>query len=104
MRFAWLLPAAVAVLAAGMAPAFADTVTVTIEKLKFSPAEISVKVGDTLEWVNKDPFAHTATVKGGWEVTIPPKKTASRVIQAGDTVDYFCRFHPNMKGKITVTP
>jgi plastocyanin len=104
MRFAWLLPAAVAGLGAGMAPAFADTVTVTIEKLVFSPKEISVKVGDTVEWVNKDPFAHTATVKGGWEVTIPPKKTASRVIQAGDTVDYFCRFHPNMKGKITVTP
>jgi plastocyanin len=35
---------------------------------------------------------------------IPPKKTASRVMQAGDSVDYFCRFHPNMKGKITVTP
>jgi len=104
MRFAWLFPAAAAVLAAGMAPAFAETVTVTIDKLVFSPAEASVKAGDTVEWVNKDAFAHTATVKGGWEVMIPPKKTASRVMQAGDTVDYFCRFHPNMKGKITVTP
>jgi plastocyanin len=104
MRFAWLLPTAVAVLAAGMAPAFADTITVTIEKLVFSPAEISVKAGDTVEWVNKDAFAHTATVKGGWEVMIPPKKTASRVMTAKDTVDYFCRFHPNMKGKITVAP
>jgi plastocyanin len=104
MRCAWLLPAAVIVLAAGIAPALADTVTVTIEKLAFSPKEISVKAGDTVEWVNKDAFAHTATVKGGWEVMIPPKKTASRIVQAGDTVDYFCRFHPNMKGKITVTP
>jgi plastocyanin len=25
-------------------------------------------------------------------------------MQAGDTVEYFCRFHPNMKGRITVTP
>jgi plastocyanin len=104
MRFAWLLPTAVALLAAGAAPAFADTVTVTIDKLAFSPKEISVKAGDTVEWVNKDAFAHTATVKGGWEVMIPPKKTASRVMQAGDSVDYFCRFHPNMKGKITVGP
>jgi plastocyanin len=104
MRCAWLLPAAVAVLAAGIAPALADTVTVTIDKLVFSPNEVSVKAGDTVEWVNKDAFAHTATVKGGWEVMIPPKKTASRVMQAGDTVEYFCRFHPNMKGRITVTP
>jgi plastocyanin len=104
MRCAWLLPAAAALLGAGMAPAFADTVTVTIDKLVFSPAEISVKAGDTVEWVNKDAFAHTATVKGGWEVTIPPNKTAGRAMTAEDTVDYFCRFHPNMKGKITVAP
>jgi plastocyanin len=87
-----------------MVPVLADTVTVTIDKLAFSPKEVSVKAGDTVEWVNKDAFAHTATVKGGWEVMIPPKKTASRVMQAGDTVEYFCRFHPNMKGRITVTP
>lgn len=104
MRFAWHLLAASALFAAGVAPAFADTITVTIDKLVFSPAEISVKVGDTVEWVNKDAFAHTATVKGGWEVMIPPKKTASRVMTAQDTVSYFCRFHPNMKGRITIVP
>ena len=104
MRFAWLLPAAAVLFAAGVVSAAAKTVTVTIDGLAFSPAEISVKAGDKVEWVNKDPFAHTATVKGGWEVMIPPKKTASRVMTAKDTADYFCRFHPNMKGKITVTP
>jgi plastocyanin len=104
MRPAWHLLAAAAVLLAGASSALADSVTVTIEKLVFSPAEITVKAGDTVEWVNNDAFAHTATVKDGWEVMIPPKKTASRVMQAGDTVGYFCRFHPNMKGKITVTP
>jgi plastocyanin len=104
MHRSWPLLAAGALLAAGVVPALADTVTVTIDKLAFSPKEISVKAGDTVEWVNKDAFAHTATVKDGWEVMIPPKKTASRVMTAGDTVDYFCRFHPNMKGKIAVTP
>jgi len=104
MRFAWLVPAVAVVLVASVASASAETITVTIDKLVFSPAAISVKAGDTVEWVNKDAFAHTATVKGGWEVMIPPKKTASRVMTATDTVDYFCRFHPNMKGKITVAP
>jgi plastocyanin len=85
-------------------PARADTITVTIEKLVFSPVDIKAKVGDTVEWVNKDILAHTATVKGGWDVMIPPKKSASLVLKKAGTVEYFCRFHPNMKGHITVSP
>ena len=71
--------------------------------MEFSPAQIDVKVGDTIEWVNKDILAHTATVNGGWDVMIPPKKSASMVVGAAASVDYYCRFHPNMKGRITVT-
>ncbi|MCR6499377.1 hypothetical protein MUO32_10070 [Shinella sp. CPCC 101442] len=56
----------------------------------------------TIEWTNTDPFAHTATVKGGWEVTIPPGQKATHVVTADDTVEYYCRFHPNMKGHIRV--
>ncbi|OJU37602.1 MAG: hypothetical protein BGN94_23000, partial [Rhizobiales bacterium 68-8] len=72
---------AAAVLASVLAaavPARAETIQVVIEKLVFSPAEISAHVGDTIEWVNKDPLAHTATVKGGWEVMIPARKTVSQ--------------------------
>jgi len=86
------------------APVKAETIQVTIDKLVFSPATVEAKVGDTIEWVNKDMFAHTATVKGGWEVMIPPKKSASLTLKAAGAVDYFCRFHPNMKGHIAVTP
>lgn len=77
-------------------------VHVTIEDLVFLPAEIEVRTGETIEWVNKDRMAHTATVKGGWEVMIPAGETATRVAEAGDSVDYYCRFHPNMKGRITI--
>jgi plastocyanin len=91
-------------LAAGIAPAQAETIQVTIDRLVFSPATIEAKVGDTIEWVNKDVFAHTATVKGGWEVMIPPKKSASLTLKAAGPVDYFCRFHPNMKGRLVVAP
>lgn len=85
-------------------PVKAETIEVTIDKLVYSPATIEAKVGDTIEWVNKDVVAHTATVKGGWEVMIPPKKSASLTLKAAGPVDYFCRFHPNMKGHITVAP
>ncbi|MFD1987996.1 cupredoxin family copper-binding protein [Mesorhizobium newzealandense] len=91
-------------LAIGIVPAQAETIQVTIDKLVFSPATVEAKVGDTIEWVNKDVFAHTATVKGGWEVMIPPKKSASLTLETAETVDYFCRFHPNMKGRLVVAP
>ncbi|MFC3075173.1 cupredoxin domain-containing protein [Shinella pollutisoli] len=87
----------------GPARAEASTVRITVEKLAFVPEEITVRAGDTIEWVNKDPFAHTATVKGGWEVAIPPGKTGTRVAAAGDDIEYYCRFHPNMKGRIVVS-
>ena len=91
-------------LAIGIAPAQAETIQVTIDRLVFSPATVEAKVGDTIEWVNKDLFAHTATVKGGWEVMIAPKKSASLTLKAAGPVDYFCRFHPNMKGRLVVAP
>ncbi|WP_095202436.1 cupredoxin domain-containing protein [Mesorhizobium carmichaelinearum] len=99
IRLSWL-----AALALTVAPAAAATIEVTIDKLVFSPATVEAKVGDTIEWVNKDVIAHTATVKGGWEVMIPPKKSASLTVKAAGAVDYFCRFHPNMKGRLVVAP
>jgi plastocyanin len=100
-RRQFLLTAA-ALAASTPARAHNGTVHVTIENLAFIPAEIEVKAGETIEWTNKDRIAHTATVKGGWEVMIPAGKVATRVAEAGDNVDYYCRFHPNMKGRIVV--
>jgi plastocyanin len=87
----------------GAVSAHAETFTVTIERMAFVPAEITAKAGDTIEWVNKDAFAHTATVKDSWEVMLPVGKSGSIIIETAGTVDYICRFHPNMKGGITVT-
>jgi plastocyanin len=90
-------------LASSAVPAGAETIQITIDRLVFSPVNVEAKVGDTIEWVNRDMFAHTATVKGGWEVVIPPKKSASLTLKSAGAVDYFCRFHPNMKGRLVVT-
>jgi plastocyanin len=35
---------------------------------------------------------------------IPPKKTVSFVLKKAGDVEYYCRFHPNMKGKIAIAP
>ena len=83
----------------------AATIQITMQDLVISPAEASAKVGDTIEWINKDIFAHTATARNGdWDVTIPPKKTVTSVLNKAGTVDYYCRFHPNMKATLVVAP
>ncbi|CAN5204103.1 cupredoxin family copper-binding protein [soil metagenome] len=105
MRLAhpWAFATVAAWLAAGAAEAPAATVSVTISSLTFSPAEISVHVGDTIEWTNKDFVAHTATARNkDWDVTIAPGKAALVKVTRAGAVDYFCRFHPNMTGHITV--
>lgn len=92
------------IVGAGLVPAHAGTIQVVIDKLVFSPTEINAKVGDTIEWVNKDILAHTATVHGDWDVMIAANKPASVVLKNAGAVEYYCRFHPNMKGRIIVTP
>ena len=94
----------VIVLAMNSVPAHAETIQVTIDKLVFSPVEIKAKVGDTIAWINKDIVAHTATVRGDWDVMIAADTSASLVLKKAGIVEYYCRFHPNMKGRIIITP
>jgi len=97
--------ATVAALLAISVPAQAATVEITMENLVISPAELSAKVGDTVELINKDIFAHTATARNGdFDVTMPPKKTVTFVLKKAGTVEYYCRFHPNMKATLTIAP
>jgi plastocyanin len=85
-------------------PAHAETIQVTIDNLVFSPEEFKAKAGDTIAWINKDIVAHTATARGGFDVMVPANESASLVLTKAGIVEYFCRFHPTMKGRITITP
>ena len=86
-------------------PAHAATIQIVMENLVVAPAEISARVGDTIEWVNKDVFAHTATARNGdFDVNLPPKKTVTSVLNKAGTVEYYCRYHPNMKAVLKITP
>ena len=45
----------------------------------------------------------TATAPNGtWDVVIQPNMSGSVVLKADGNVDYYCRFHPNMIGQITI--
>jgi plastocyanin len=93
------------VLAALAVPSHAATIQIVMQNLVISPAEVSAKVGDTIEWVNKDVVAHTATAKNGdFDVTLQPSKSSSFVLKKAGNVDYYCRFHPNMKATLKIAP
>jgi plastocyanin len=85
--------------------AHAATIQITIQNLVNVPAEANAKVGDTVEWINKDVLAHTATARNGdWDVMIGPNKTGRVVLKKAGTVDYYCKFHPNMTGRLIIAP
>src|SRR5690242_4241612 len=97
-----LLSACLAI-AAAATPAAAATVRITVTKLTFEPAQVSAHVGDTIEWVNSDFLAHSATDrKKQWDLFIAPNKKAQVTLKQPGEIDYFCRFHPNMVGHISV--
>lgn len=80
-----------------------EVVQVKITDLAFLPAEITIKEGDTIEWVNDDFIDHTATANdGAWDVAIASSQSARQQFNHVGTSKYFCRFHPDMTGTVHV--
>jgi plastocyanin len=101
----WIFPIVAALVLGASVSARAETIQISMANLEIAPAEVAAKVGDTIEWVNKDVFAHTATARNGdFDVMLQPKKSGTLILKKAGTVEYYCRFHPNMKAVLTVTP
>lgn len=82
-----------------------DVISVEIVEMGFVPADVGVKVGDTVEWVNHDFVDHTATATdGGWDVLIEAGKSARHKFTQSGTLKYYCRYHPDMKGVVRISP
>jgi plastocyanin len=79
------------------------TVTIDMKNIQFDPSSATVKVGQTVKWVNEDDVPHNVTggplksktfgKDGSFEFT--PKKA--------ETISYVCTIHPGMKATLTVT-
>ena len=99
-----MIAVAALVIVSSAAAAPPATVTVTIDKAAFREQSVSAHVGDTIEWINKDIFDHTATAKSGeFKVEVPAGKKARAVLRSAGTLDYYCEYHPNMTAKVVVT-
>jgi len=79
------------------------TVTIDMKNIAFNPSSATVKVGQTVKWVNQDSVPHnveggplkSSTFGQGGSYTFTPKKA--------ETISYVCTIHPNMKATLTVT-
>jgi LPXTG-motif cell wall-anchored protein len=78
--------------------------TVTIADFSFSPASITIHVGDTVTWTNHGPSAHTATANNGSFNTgvLQKGQSASHTFNTAGTFSYICSIHPFMHGTVVV--
>jgi plastocyanin len=82
----------------------AKTHTVTIEGTSFQPERLSVAVGDTVVWTNKEPFPHTASSSAGAFDSghIAPDRSWTQKFGKRGEHRYICSLHPTMKGLVKV--
>ena len=80
------------------------THVVVMEKMKFGPLPTGVKTGDTIVWVNRDMFRHTATATNGvFNIDLPAGAKGKTLIRKAGTIDIVCKYHPGMRGVLRVS-
>ncbi len=94
-------------------PASADTVTVKMGsdsgQLVFDPKVVTIKVGDTVKWVNNKAFPHNVIVDGHPELSHKklaqkPKAELETIFTEAGEFSYYCSPHrgAGMQGKVIV--
>jgi plastocyanin len=82
------------------------SVEVKIDNFSFAPATLTVAVGTTVTWTNRDDIPHTVVS------TDDPRAFKSKVLDTDEnfsytftkpgTFPYFCSVHPKMTAKVIV--
>jgi plastocyanin len=77
---------------------------VTLSNFAFAPAMITVKVGDSVTWTNKDSTTHTVTAddKSFASGDLANGATFSFTFAKAGTFPYHCSIHPSMTGTVVV--
>ena len=80
-------------------PARAEDIAVHIDNFVFEPAQLTVKVGQTVTWTNRDDIPHTVVCAGKFRSkTMDTDGTFSFTFTAPGEYKYFCSLHPHMTG------
>lgn len=100
------LPEPLAAPVAGPASTESDTAAATVEMrlVAFTPPEIRIRAGQSVQWINRDPIEHTATGNdGSWGSEL--LKEGERYVRRFDRpgrYPYHCTPHPQMQGVVIV--
>jgi amicyanin len=96
-------PLAGALLAFG-AVAAEEPNAVAIDNFTFGPKELTVPVGTTVKWLNRDDIPHNIVEKNKAfrSKALDTDDSYSFTFASAGTYDYFCGLHPQMQGKIIV--
>lgn len=81
-----------------------NATTVTIKNFAFTPANLTVKAGSTVQWTNMDTTDHTVTSDNNLfnSGTLSNSDSYQFKFDTPGTYTYHCSIHPMMKGTITV--
>lgn len=102
--FAGALIAAATIASPAGAKGLAHTATIAVDKLAFGSIPANLRVGDSILWVNRDIFRHSATAKGHFDVDLPAGARRRTLLTKAGTFPFTCKYHPGMKGVLKVSP
>lgn len=84
-----------------------QTVEVVIQNYRFEPAEVRIRVGDTVRWINQEKRTSHSVLfsqdQGGESERFFPQETWQRRFDTPGRYPYSCGPHPEMKGVVEVT-
>ena len=80
----------------------AASASVTMKDFSFSPASVTVDVGDSVTWANRGREPHTATGDGFDTGTLDAGESGSAKFSRAGSFAYVCSIHPNMRGTVRV--
>jgi plastocyanin len=77
-----------------------------IDEFAFKPDTLTVPIGTTVVWENKDDIPHTvvAVDKTFHSPALDTDDKFSFTFNNAGSFEYFCSLHPNMKARVIVAP
>lgn len=79
------------------------THTIEIRRMAFHPAELRVRAGDTVVWMNRDVVPHNIADPAAWtSPTLDEGERWELVVEDSGALDYICNLHPVMEGRLIV--
>src|SRR5438034_5721586 len=81
-----------------------STMEVKIDNFSFGPQTLTVPVGATVTWTNRDDIPHTVvSTDGVFKSKVrDTDETFSYTFTKAGTYPYFCSIHPKMTGQVMV--